>query len=222
MKMDPTAVLQGAAAEEPPVPSVDDLATYRRMAVQLNHQLQDLPPPRTVVVAAPTDGSASAHASVALARCMGEELRQRILLVDASPRGEVSRMMGCADDPGFSEMLDDPARPVDGLLLTTTVESVRLLPAGVLGGLTRLNAAADPSGVLRRLKDHADLMVISAGPVLGETAAVALAPFASMVVLVPVENETLAEDLDMAQYALRMCNAARIGILMASAARARR
>jgi Mrp family chromosome partitioning ATPase len=218
MKMDPLAVLEGAA-EEPAVPSGDDLATYRRMAVQLNHQLQEVPAPRSVLVTAPTDASAPAHAAVALARCMGEELRLRVLLVDASPRAEVSRMMGCADDAGFAEMLDDPSRDLDGLLLATTVESVRLLPAGTLGGLTRLNAAADPSGVLQRLKDAADLIVISAGSVLGETAAVGLAPFASAVILVPVENETLAEDLDMAQYALRMCKARKIGILMASAAR---
>lgn len=221
MKME-MPVLQGLPAGELAIPSEQDLATYRRLAVQLNHELEDAAPPRSVLVAGPTDAAAAAHAAVALAGCMGEELRQRILLVDASPEAEVTRMMGCLNEPGSSEMLHTPGLPVEGLLLPTTVDCVRLLPAGVLSGLTRMHAAADPGGLLRRLQGHADLIVVSGGSVLNSTAALALTPFASCVVLVPVEDQTLAEDLDAAQYSMRMCKATRIGILMASAARARR
>ena len=222
MKMEGLAAPPGSAAAESSFPAEDDLATCRRVAIQLNHDLEGTAPPRTVLVTAPTDAAASAHMSVALARCMGEELRQRVMLVDASPHAEITRMMGCLNDAGFAELLDDPLRPVEGLLLPTTVQCVRLLPTGLIGGLVRANVASDPVGVLRRLQAHADLIVVSAGSVLGGTAALALAPFASAVVLVPVEDETLAEDLDMAQYSLRMCKAARIGILMASPARGRR
>lgn len=221
MKME-APVLQAPPAGERAVPTDQDLATYRRLAVQLNHELEGVAAPRSVMVAGPTDAAASAHASVALAGCMGEELRRRIMLVDASPEAEITRMMGCLTEPGFSDLLHDPLLPAEGLLLPTNVQFVRLLPAGVLSGLTRLHAAADPGALLRRLQGHSDLIVLSAGSVLNSTAALALTPFVSIVVLVPVEDQTLAEDLDLAQQSLRMCKAGRIGILMASAGRARR
>ena len=221
MKME-MPVMQGLADGERASPSAPDLAIYRRLAIQLNHDMDGTSPPRSVIVAGPTDALASSHASIALAGCMGEELRQRILLVDASPEAEITRMMGCSNEAGFSEMLHDPELAVDGLLLATTVELVKLLPAGILSGQPRRHAAADPAELLRRLQPHADILVLAAGSVLNGSAALALAPFASSVVLVPIEDQTLAEDLDAAHESLRMCKARRIGILMASAARARR
>jgi hypothetical protein len=121
--------------------------------------------------------------------------------------------------PGFAEMLHNPNLPADGMLLPTTQEFVQFLPAGNLGGFTRIHASADPGSLLRRLDRENELMVLSAGSVLNDTAALALAPFASCVLLVPVENETLIDDLDMAQRSLRFCKARKIGLVMASAAR---
>lgn len=221
MKME-MPVMQGLPAGESANPPAQDLSTYRRLAIQLHHDIAGAPAPRNIVIAGPTDAAAAAHAAVALAGCMGEELRQRVVLVDASPDAEVTHMMGCSSEAGFSEMLHDPRLAVDGLLLPTTVEFVRLLPAGVLSGLTRVHAAADPAGLLHRLAARGDLLVLSAGSVLNGTAALALAPLASCVVLVPVEDQTLAEDLDVAQDSLRMCGAPRVGILLASAGRSKR
>src|SRR3954469_3746528 len=90
-------------------PNGEDLAAYRRIALQLHH---DLPRPhasRSVLVVSPAEPDAAAQCSIKLASCLAEELGGSVLLIDASvTHAETAKLLGCTNGAGVSEMLRDP------------------------------------------------------------------------------------------------------------------
>jgi Mrp family chromosome partitioning ATPase len=203
-------------------------APYRRLALQLMHELASPGEPHSLLLAAPDRSALPAHAAVSLAFCIAEETGQRVALVDLCPAAPaLSRALGCDDAPGVAELLvglpmgaDDPTLLPELPMLATSHERVSVLPAGVAatsgnGGRTPAHMAQ----LLKRLHAGFDVVVLSAGSVLHDTAALAAAPHAGLVLMLPTEHVTPVADLDAAQKALKLCKARKIGIVMISPTR---
>jgi Mrp family chromosome partitioning ATPase len=198
--------------------SDQQLAPYRRIAIQLHYDLPRPDSARSVLLVSPTTSACCALGGLSLASCLAEEIRRPILLIDACPRGpEVSGMLECATMKGFADLLSDPSLPLEELVLSTNHQNVKFLPAGT----TTLQPAA-PEAVktlLKTAEERYDFVLLSGGSVLNDSMALALAPCVGCVLLLAVENETMVEDLDAAQDALSFCRARKVGLVFATPAR---
>ena len=192
----------------------EDLAPYRRIALQLHHDLRERES-RSVLLASPTASPLDARNASTLSFCLAEELGQRILLVDASARTRaLSHLLGCAESPGVSDLLVNAESRLDSLALPTSRENVWFLPAG-----SRLPAASAtaPEALQTMLKSalgQFEFVVLSAGAVLGDSTALAIAPYAGCVLLFVVENETTVDDLDASHNALNICKARKVALVL--------
>lgn len=193
-------------------------APYRRLALQLQHELAATQSPRSVLLAAPNRSVLAAHASPSLAFCLAEELGLRVLLIDASGHDrELSRALDCEQQSGWSDLLSQASQDPAPMVLPTSHPAVHFLPAGTVPAAAMgRHQDAIPSLLTRALEGH-DFLVLSGGSVLHDTAALAATPHVGTVLLMPVENETLVADLDAAQKALRFCKARHIGVVMVGA-----
>jgi len=193
-------------------------APYRRLALQLQHELTAAQSPRSVLLTAPNRSVLAAHASPSLAFCLAEELGLRVLLIDASGQDrELSRALGCEHRAGYSDLLSQASQDPAALVLPTSHPAVHFLPAGTVPAAAMgRHQDAIPVLLSHGLRTH-DFLVLSGGSVLHDTAALAATPHVGTVLLMPVENETLVADLDAAQKALRFCKAKHIGVVMVGA-----
>jgi MinD-like ATPase involved in chromosome partitioning or flagellar assembly len=200
----------------------DGLAAYRRIALQLHRDLL-LPVDRSALLTSPTESPLCARGSVTLASCLAEELQQRILLIDASPRTrEASRMLGCEESPGFLDFLSEPSLPLESLALATSHPNLWFLAAGSRGrnGLPTAHPAIEM--LQKSAGRQYDFILLAAGPVLTDSMALALAPYVGVTLMLVIENESTVEELDSAQAALNMCKARKIGLVLTTQVRGRK
>src|SRR6185295_18648922 len=95
-----------------------DLTAYRRLALQLHFDLSGPDQIRSALVVTPGGGNRSAHAAASLARCLGDQLRKPVLLVDSCPAGDnVSSLMECSANHGFVDMLTGPENSLAQLVV---------------------------------------------------------------------------------------------------------
>lgn len=195
-----------------------DTAPYHRLALQLHYDLPHGQQPRSVLLATPGPSPLAAHVSISLAHSMAQELQKPVLLVDADGRaGTLSSVLGCADAQGFSELLLQAGMPLQDLVRATSNEHVSFLPAGQVGRSARQRPNVEAVGAALDAASGYDFVILSGGSVLNDSLALGIAPHVGCVLMVPVEHETLAEDLDVAQRSLRFCKARKIGLLLATA-----
>lgn len=209
---------------EPGIDSTDrGAAPYRRLALQLHHDLTPQGTSRSILVATPNRSQLPAHASISMAYCLAEELHLTALLIDAcATEPELSRALGCVDARGFSDLLENPEQMLEQFVLPTTHPRVWFLPAGTRRGTATAQSPESVRKVIASAESRYGFIVLSGGSVLNDTAALAITPHVGCVLLLPVENETLVGDLDAAQKTLRICKARKIGIMMVEPARAQR
>lgn len=188
---------------------------YRRLAIQLQHELTTAQSPRSILLATPNRSALAAHACPCLAYCLAEELGQSVLLVDASGKDrELSRILGCENQQGYFDLLSRPERDPNDWVLPTSHKGVQFLPAGTMPTEAMGRHQQAIPGLLERVLQEHDFVVLSGGSVLHDTAALAATPHVGTVLLMPVENETLVADLDAAQKAVRFCKARHVGVVM--------
>jgi Mrp family chromosome partitioning ATPase len=199
------------------ISSESGAAPYRRLALQLQHELSAAQSPRSVLIATPNRSALPAHASPCLAYCLAQELDLRVLLVDASGQDHtLSRIFGCEQRLGYSDLLSQSGQILASCVLPTSHKSVQFLPSGTVPTASMgRHQGAIPGLLAQALQSH-DFVVMSGGSVLHDTAALAVTPYVGTVLLMPVENETLVADLDVAQKAVRFCRAQHIGVVMIS------
>ncbi len=200
--------------------SDQDLAPYRRLAIQLHYDLIRPDNPRSVLLVTPTASRACGYSSADLASCLAEELRRPVLLIDLCHKDrEASRILNCTDNRGLTDMLCDPALPLDEVVLPTTCENVSFLPAGTSAAGSPPATADSINALLKEAQSRYEFVVLSGGSVLDNAAALSLAPHVGCVLLLAVENETKVEDLDTAQNALSMCKARKLGLVLTTLTR---
>ncbi len=193
-------------------------APYRRLALQLRHELAAAQQPHSILLAHPSRSTLPPRAAVLLAYCVAEELGQTVLLVDAcGSSSELSRLLGCEHVSGYSNALSNPDTAPQPQ--RTSHPGVHFMPCGSLpSAAAGRSEDAVPRFMSSALATH-DVVLVYGGSVLHDTVALSVAPHVSFVLLLPVENETLVADLDAAQKALRFCQARQIGVVMLTAGR---
>jgi len=196
--------------------SEQDLAAYRRLALQLHYDLPRPQSDRSVLLVTPTASALCAHGAATLACCLAEEVSRPVLLMDASPgRPDVTRMLDCAARPGFVDFLADPELKLDDLIVPTTHDSVFFLPAGTGPGPSSQPVSRDGVGaLLEAVGSRYDFVLLSGGSVLDNSMALALAPHVGCVLLLVIEQKTTVEDLDAAQDSLCFCKARKVGLVL--------
>lgn len=200
-----------------------DLAPYRRLALQLHYDLPRPDSARSVLLVTPTTSTLCAYGSAALACCLAEELQRPVLLIDASPRQpEVSRILDCTANRGYADFLSDPTLSLDELVLPTNHENVRFLPAGANLGPSQPASPDDIRVLLKAAESRYEFVLLSGGSVLHNSMALALTPCVGCVLLLAIENETMVDDLDAAQDALSFCKARKVGLVLTTPFRGER
>jgi hypothetical protein len=191
--------------------AAQEASAYRRLALQLHYDLPREGGERSVLLLTPSTCRLSASGALGLAFSLERELGKSVLLVDACPaRPEISTILGCADLPGWSDLLQDPAQRLNRLVLPTSAEHLRFLPAGRPG-------PAVPPDVQPHLKaagEQHDFVLIFGGSVLNDASVLGLLPYVGCVLLLVTENETRIEDLKEAQEALALCKARNVRIVL--------
>jgi len=193
----------------------EDLAAYRRLALQLHYDLPQGQASRSVLVVTPDVSPLSARSSLNLALCLTELLGRRVLLVDACPTTpELSRHLGGDPAVGFAEYITNADRPLEPLVLPASIPNLSFLPAGEQGG-----GPASPERISQLLAGAAqqhDFLLLAGGSVLNNPFALALAPFVGCVLLAVTEHQTTLDDLDDAQTTLEHCKARSVRLLLAT------
>jgi tyrosine-protein kinase Etk/Wzc len=199
------------------------LAAYRRLALQLHHDLPREQSTRSVLMTTPTASGLCTRGCAALACCLAEELGRPVLLLDASTReAEVTRMLDCTSHVGFTDLLADGDLALDDLIVPTTERNVSFLPAGTGLGQPAQSAPHDCiSDLLERAASRFDFVVLYGGSVLDDATALALAPSVGCVLLMAIEKKTTLEEVEAAESALSAGGARKLGLVLTTPLRGR-
>lgn len=187
------------------------LIPYRRLSLQLHHDLRHGLSSRSVMLVSPDDGRICAVAAANLACCMAEELGRSVLLADATREGLLTSEMTNAAPRGFNNFLSNANLPLDDLILPTSFNDVCFLPSGVRSAGYRPENARD---LLASTANFFEFVVVAAGAILKDPFALASAPGFGAVLMLLVENETSMKDYAHAQQTLEMCRVENVRVVV--------
>ncbi len=194
-----------------------DLSSYRRLAVQLHHTLpREADVSRSVLIVTPNEPRFWASSCVTLASCIAEELSRPVLLAALYDSGGSSVLDG-SPEAGLAEVLHDPHQSIEELAMQTSQSNLWFLPPGNTEDLPLSISLDNVASVLARAAEHWDFVVIGGGPVLSNSAVLALSPFVGRVLILAIENRTQLEDIDTAYAALQQCGAENVGLVLTEA-----
>jgi Mrp family chromosome partitioning ATPase len=138
--------------------------------------------PNLIAITSSVAAEGKTTTTLNLARCLTEELRRRVLLIDGDVhKPQLSRFLGLERRPGFLDQLDEGARAVENVLYATDIDGLVALGAGSDAGsnisfignnrlerLLKSLADAEPSSVV--LVDCPPLLSTSEGQLLARLA----------------------------------------------------
>jgi capsular exopolysaccharide synthesis family protein len=121
---------------------------------------------RTIVVTSPSKGDGKSLTAANLALTMGQELQQRILLVDADlRRPTIHRLFGFGDGPGLTDVLMGGVE-LDAVLVELPEYHLTVLPAGTLPSHpAEMLGSSAMRRVLDTLRTQFDRVLIDMPPV---------------------------------------------------------
>jgi protein-tyrosine kinase len=144
--------------------------------------------PQLIMMASALPGDGKTFTCINLALSMSLETDRSVLLVDADvAKPHVSRMFGVEDEPGLLDVLTDPARSVESVILPTDVPRLRILPAGKRQETaTELLASDRNREVAKRLceLDPRGIVLFDSSPILLTSESRVLASLVGQIVLV--------------------------------------
>lgn len=192
-----------------------DSSSYRRLAVQLNHSLpRDGKLSRSVLVVTPNEPLHWVNGCVNLASCLAEELARPVLLVEMGESG-TPPIMPNPSHSGLAELLQNPGESLEHLAMPTSQPNLWYLSAGTSGGQPPAISADTARSLLTSAARHWDFVVLGGGPLLTNSSALAMAPYAGRVLLLVMENRTNLEDLDAVRSTLQQCGAENVSLVLA-------
>jgi MinD-like ATPase involved in chromosome partitioning or flagellar assembly len=162
-------------------------------------------------------GDLAARACLELASGLAHELGKGILVVDAAPsERHLSTLLHCAGRTGLTDALFDSELPLGEIVLPTTHPNVAFVAAGAHTNPVEF-AVAERIGRLLEVfqRDH-EIVLLCGGIVPTNALALALAPLVGCVLLLATEDETMIEDLEAAQEALRIRKTRDVGVILAT------
>lgn len=138
---------------------------------------------RALLLTSPGRGDGKSVMAANLALTMGQEIQQRVCLVDASLRdARVHELFGLPESPGLVEVLNGTATLDDALVLLEE-HQLTVLPAGQLPRHpAELLASRDMRRILDELRSRFDRVVIDAPPAM---------PMADVSILTPLVDGVL-------------------------------
>lgn len=89
------------------------------------------PPQKLIMVASALPGDGKTYTGVNLALSIALEKDRSVLLVDGDlAKPHISRLFGIENEPGLLDVLKDPAKDVESVILPTDIPGLSVLPAG--------------------------------------------------------------------------------------------
>ncbi len=154
-------------------------------------------PGKLVMVSSCMPKAGKSFVTFNLAMSIAAEQMTNVLLIDADPiRRQLSVALGLEDAPGLTDLLTDPGRELEGLLLDTELESLRFLPAGRSStDATELMAGPRMAELLRNLEGTDRVVLFDTPPLLITSEARALVEKVNHAVIVVAAGETGAGDV---------------------------
>ena len=133
-------------------------------------------------------GEGKTFMSFNLALSMARQKGIRVLLVDADVRKpHISRILGLGGAPGLLDLLRTPGLNPEGLIASTDVPGLSVLPAGGHAeNATELFASSNMLGTMRRLveRDRAGVVLLDSSPILCTTESQTLTDVSGQLVVV--------------------------------------
>ncbi|MBN1642811.1 MAG: CpsD/CapB family tyrosine-protein kinase [Anaerolineae bacterium] len=190
---------------------------YRTLRTNLEFTSLDHPL-RSLLVTSPTDHPDTLPALGNLAVIMAEGGRRVILAEGDLRRPQLHTLFGAHNNAGLSDLLRDERRLDDLPLQDTGVASLRLLASGALPqNPSVLLGTARMKQILDALVAQADLVILSAPPVLAVTDAALLASQVDGTLLVIRARGTQKDHVQRAKALLEKVSARLIGAVLSNA-----
>lgn len=188
----------------PPVEQQRQLSDQYRAIKRplIKHAFFDAPPAaedaagsaRSIMVTSALPGDGKTFTSVNLALSMALEKDHTVLLVDGDvAKPHVSDAFGAGDEPGLLDVLSDPERAIESVILQTDIPRLSLLPVGKRNEhAPELLASARMRALIRRLEelDPTGVVIVDSPPILLTSEARVLASLFGQVLLVVKANVT--------------------------------
>ena len=144
--------------------------------------------PRTLMVTSALPGEGKTFTALNLALSLALEKDHSVILMDGdAPKPHVSHVLGVSSEPGLLDLLTEPARDVESLLLPTDVRGLYVLPVGRRSeSATELLASARMRQVVSALEglDENCIVLLDSPPILLTSEAQVLASLFGQVVMV--------------------------------------
>jgi Mrp family chromosome partitioning ATPase len=153
-------------------------------------------PPLALLFCGARVGAGTTTAVLNLAITAAKLGRRRVLIVDAHPaRPAVARLLGVAESPGVREVLGGALAP-DDAVRETALRDLFVLPAGVAAEAGPRLLAETLAGLVRRLRQRFDLVLLDGPAWDGRPEGAAVAAACDAVFLVAPEADADAPALD--------------------------
>jgi exopolysaccharide/PEP-CTERM locus tyrosine autokinase len=125
---------------------------------------------RSIMVSSALPGDGKTFTSLNLALSLAKEQDYSILLVDGDvPKPHISRVLNAGEQDGLLDVLTDAGRPIESVIVPTTVEGLSFLPVGRRAeSMTELLSSARMREVVQQLVslDANMLVVVDSPPIL--------------------------------------------------------
>jgi tyrosine-protein kinase Etk/Wzc len=181
---------------------------------------------QTFLVTSAVKGEGKSFISATLAIAFAQT-GKRVVLIDADLRKpDLHRFFGLDEDVGLANVLRDAAS-LESALLPTQLETLKLLPAGVL---PKDSDAATPAELfsseamqhlLQRLKERFDIVLIDTPPMMAVTDPSILAPMTDGVLLVVELGHVSRSAVQEVKEQLELAQAKLLGVVINKASRKR-
>jgi non-specific protein-tyrosine kinase len=190
---------------------------YRTLRTNIEFSSLDQPL-RSLLVTSPAANADRVTALANLAVIMAEGGRKVILVDGDLRRPELHDVFGLDSAPGLSELLREGSDMADLSLQDSGIDGLRLLTSGQLPQNPSVLLGADRmQEVIAALTTQADLVLISAPPVIAVTDAALLASKVDGTLLVIRARGTQREHVQRAKALLEKVNARLVGAVLSNA-----
>lgn len=167
----------------------DQFRAIKRPLIRRMTEFADVqPPPQLLMLSSALPGDGKTFTSINMALSMALERNFAVLLVDADmAKPHVTRMFGAEQEPGLLDVLQDPGRSIESVILGTDIPSLSLLPAGKqTSTATELLASERMREVATRLAalHQRGVVLFDTSPVLLTNEPRVLAPLMGQIVVV--------------------------------------
>lgn len=165
-----------------------------------------------ITSASPHEGKTTTSLNIAITFAQTEA---RVLIIDADLRKpRINRHLGLEREDGLSDLLCGLI-DIDKAIKHSEKHNLDCITSGrIPPNPTELLTSSEMGNLLEKLSERYDYIFIDTPPVTVVTEAVAMAKYASGVVLVVRQNSTVTESLNRARTSIEMANAKILGYVL--------